>query len=89
MYMNYMTTTNLRTQSSQLVSSLLKGDKVTLIHRSKIIGIIQPPPASSKGFNAKRFIELVNELNLPSTTDLQREKIYRDHLKKKYGKNIS
>lgn len=87
--MNYITTTDLRTKSSQLVSDLKKGTKVSLIHRSKIVGIIEPVVKSPKPFDAAKFKLLVKGLNLPHTTYDQREKIYRAHLMKKYGKGIS
>lgn len=87
--MEYITTTNLRTQSSQLINTLKKGTKVSLIHRSKVVGIIEPAIKSPKKFNAARFKKLVDKLNLPATTYAQREKIYREHLMKKYGKSLS
>lgn len=87
--MNYITTTDLRTKSSQLVADLKKGTKVSLIHRSKVVGIIEPIVQSPKPFNAARFKRLVEKLNLPHTTPGQRERIYRAHLMKKYGKGIS
>ena len=39
--------------------------------------------------HAKKMQEFIAKMNLPKTTYAQREKIYRAHLKKKYGKNIS
>jgi hypothetical protein len=87
--MEYITTTQLRTNSSQLVASLLKGTKISLIHRSKIVGIIQPPTETAKPFDAKKFEALVKELGLAKTSDQEREERYRSHLTKKYGKNIS
>lgn len=87
--MNYLTTTQLRTKSSQLVNSLSKGHTVSLVHRSKIIGEIKPVKESAKPFNAKTFKRLVKSLNLPKTTYAQREKIYRKHLMEKYGKGLS
>lgn len=85
--MNYITTTDLRTKSSQLVNSLLKGHEVVLIHRSRIIGEIKPKK-ESKPFtqeDIKQLKKLAEELNLPKTSYEQREKIYRKHLMKKYG----
>lgn len=86
--MDSITTTHLRTQSSDLVDTLKKGGVVSLIHRSKIIGIIKPKK-EAKPFNAKEFKKLVKDLNLPKTTYAEREKIYRKHLMDKYGKNLS
>lgn len=87
--MNYITTTDLRTKSSQLVSDLKKGTKVSLIHRSKVVGIIEPIAQLPKPFDAAKFKRLVKDINLPHMTYAQREKIYRAHLMKKYGKGIS
>ena len=90
MNMNYITTTQLRTQSSDLIANLKAGRSIGLIHRSKIVATISPttdnPP---KLFNAKRFGKLVDELNLPKTTYAEREKRYRKHLMEKYGQGLS
>ena len=87
--MEYITTTHLRTKSSQLIQSLKKGTRVSLIHRSKVVGIIEPVTNPPKRFDADKFKQLVKSLNLPKTTYAQREKIYRAHLMKKYGKGLS
>lgn len=89
MYMEYMTTTELRTKKSKLVKILEKEGEVSLIHRSTIIGVIKPAANPVKFFDAEVFKKIANELNLPHTTPAQREKRYRSHLMKKYGKNIS
>ena len=87
--MDYITTTNLRTQSPELIGSLKRGESVSLIHRSKIVGVISPAKEEPKKFDSKRFSKLVKALNLPPTTYAEREKKYREHLMKKYGKGIS
>lgn len=86
--MNYITTTDLRTKSSQLINSLVKGQEISLIHRSKIVGIIKPATTSKK-FDVEMFKNAIKDLHLPKTTPDEREKIYRTHLMKKYGKNLS
>ena len=85
--MNYITTTDLRTKSSELIETLKKGASVSLIHRSKIIGEIKPK-YEAKPFDAKKFKKLTDKLNLPKTSYAQREKIYRKHLMEKYGKDL-
>jgi len=87
--MNYITTTDLRTKTSQLISELKKGSRISLIHRSKVVGIIEPAAPEPKPFDAFKFNQLAKKLNLPKTTYAQRERIYRAHLMKKYGKGIS
>ncbi len=87
--MEYITTTQLRTKSSKLVKALQKGSSVFLMHRSKIIGTIQPNSYEGKPFNVEAFKKAIKDLNLPKTTYAQREKIYRSELMKKYGKGLS
>lgn len=89
--MEYITTTNLRTQSSKLIDALKKGGEVSLIYRSKIIGVIKSKK-EAKVLTRKEVNELKNlaqELNLPKTLYAQRDQIYRKHLMKEYGKNLS
>ncbi len=90
--MNFITTTDLRTKSSDLINSLRNGRSVSLIHRSKIVGIIKPardePKALTKS-DINKLKELALKLNLPKTSYKEREKIYRKHLMNKYGKDIS
>lgn len=85
--MQYITTTELRTKSSKLIETLRSGQSVTLIHRSRVIGRLEPA-SEPKPFDAKKFERIVKNLRLPKTTHAQREKIYRAHLMKKYGKDI-
>lgn len=89
----FITTTELRTKTAGLVDLLLAGKEVNLIHRSKMIAIIQPhtqrviKPLTAK--DIKQLIKLVHSMNLPHTTVAQREKTYRKHLEVKYGKLVS
>ena len=87
--MNYITTTDLRTQSSKLVQSLKEGKKISLVHRSRVIGVIEPSHEEPKKFDAVKFKQFVKDLNLSRTTYAQREKKYRAYMMKKYGKDIS
>jgi antitoxin (DNA-binding transcriptional repressor) of toxin-antitoxin stability system len=89
--MQNITTTNLRTKSSQLVDALKKGMSVSLIHRSKVIGEIRPKkePKPITKEDIKQLKKLAVELNLPKVTYQKREAIYRKHLLKKYGQNLS
>jgi len=88
-YMNYITTTQLRTMSSKLINSLLRGEKVNLVHRSKLVGVIKPEIQKTKIFNAKRFLKNTRKIHLPILDDKKIEKRYREHLNEKYGKSIS
>lgn len=86
--MQYITTTELRTKSKQLVEILQEGRSVDLIHRSKVVGEIKPKIYDPKPFDASSFRHLVEKLNLPKTTSAERKRRYRAHLIKKYGKNL-
>lgn len=81
--------THLRTKSSQLVEQLLRGDKVSLIHRSKLIGVISPVSSQTKKFNTTEFLKTIKSIKRKRTTDKERKDTYSHHLTKKYGKDIS
>lgn len=83
-----MTTTNLRTMTSQLVNTLKKNNRISLIHRSRIVAIIQPVQTSAKPLDVRLFRHCLEEVNLVPSSHEQRKKIYLAHLNKKYGKNI-
>lgn len=68
-----MTTTNLRTNTSRLVSLLGKNDKISLIHRSKIVGIIQPVLYSAKPFDLLDLSECLRGLKLGPTSYRERK----------------
>ena len=87
--MEYITTTNLRTKTSQLVNSLKKGARISLVHRSKVVGVIEPTREEPKKFDVEGFKRLVKKLNLPHLSYAERERRYRAHLMKKYGKSLS
>ena len=91
MDMDYITTTNLRTQSSELVDTLKKGGVVSLIHRSKVVGVIKPkktPKALTKT-DINQLKNLAENLNLPKISYEKRGRMYRKHLMGKYGKSLS
>lgn len=89
--MNYISTTELRTKSSKLKDSLKKGESTYVMHRSKIIGVIEPYESVGKTFNVKQYKKL--QAAVPPSkvhySNTEREKIFSKHLKEKYGKNIS
>lgn len=88
--MNYITTTQLRTQTPDLLEALLYGQSVDLIHRSKIVGeITSKKTVKPKLFDATKIAKITKEMNLTTLTVTQREKKYRDAMIKKHGKHIS
>ena len=87
--MNYITTTQLRTQVPAFVAALLAGKKITLIHRSKTLGIVAlTPENSAKPFDGKRYLEETKNLESPRFTKKQLEKNYRDYIMGKYDKYL-
>ncbi len=84
--MNYITTTDLRTKSSELVDTLKAGVEVTLVHRSKIIGTIRGIPHQSNTIKEKAFAKFLKEIRpaKPLTTK-EKKDAYSRHLKERYG----
>ena len=89
MYMNYITTTQLRTQTSAFVEALLAGKSINLIHRSKNLGILTLETSSVKTTNHTRLAKSIDDLKLPYLSPVQAKKNYSDYMAKKYGKSIS
>lgn len=90
--MNYITTTQLRTKSKDLVNSLLNGKEVDLIHRSQIVGTIKPKKKEPKPLSKEDIestVKMAKSLNLPKLSDKEIEGRYRKHLLKKHGKDLS
>ena len=89
--MDTITTTNLRTQSSKLIDTLKKGGVVSLIHRSKVVGLIKPQKETKVLTleDIKQIKAISQNLNLPKLSYEERENLYRKQLLNKYGKDIS
>lgn len=87
----FITTTELREQSSKLIKSLINGKTVNLIYRSKVIARINPLSFSEKTIEDPKILE--NFLNSLGSKKIippkKRKQIYRKYLKQKYGKNLS
>lgn len=85
----YISTTELREQSSKVISRLKAGEDVTLIHRSRIVGVIKPIIVQPRPFHLLKFKKSLAELKqkriIPRS---QRDRVYREHLLEKHGKNI-
>lgn len=87
----YISTTELREQSSKVVSKLKLGEEMLLVHRSKIIGVIKPVPIKEKTITDPiAFQKLLSALKpsriIPRN---KRDAVYRKNLEKKYGKSLS
>lgn len=83
-----ITTTELRTKTSQLVDTLKRGSEVILIHRSKVIGKIKPKKEEVKRFDAAKFKKIIKKMDLPYLSDKEISKRYRKAMLKKHGKSL-
>ena len=86
--MNYISTTGLRTQSSQLISLLSEGKTVELFHRSKLVGRVVPVKKIEK--HKKDFSEFI--VTLPKIKRLTQKKAMKNYMEsmvKKHGKDLS
>ena len=84
--MNYISTTQLRSESSKLVNLLARGDSAFLIFRSKVIATISP--YSEKAIKTKTGKNLSNYISSiapkMSVAPKDRKKKYNAHLRSKY-----
>ncbi len=87
--MQYITTTELRTKSKELVETLLSGQSINLVHRSKVVGEIKPKIYDPKPFDADKLLKAIEKLNLPKLTPRQIETRYRKAMMKKHGQSLS
>jgi len=75
--MEFITTTDLRTKSSALITSLKNGESISLIHRSKVVGIIkpkkEPKPLTKKDITTLQ--QVAKELNLSKISYKERDRI--------------
>ncbi|MBU0569772.1 hypothetical protein KKB40_03245 [Patescibacteria group bacterium] len=84
--MQYITATELRTKSKNIIETLLLGGSFNLIYKSQVVGEIKPKKKEEgKLFNAKRFLKNTKNLNLPILTDEEIEKRYRKYMTKRHG----
>jgi len=88
--METISTSQLRTKSSDLIKTLTNGGHVSLIHRSRKVGVIVPTADLSSPIHPlanvaelKKIIGNHSKLRLLSQN--QREKNYAKHLLSKYG----
>ncbi|GAB4218618.1 MAG: hypothetical protein Fur009_0180 [Candidatus Microgenomates bacterium] len=83
--------TGLRYQTSRVVNYLKEGGSFYLVHRSSIIGKIEPSDNEElKTFDVDKFLKIVEKLNLKENlTERQIKTRYLNYLKKRYAKNLS
>ena len=87
--MNYITTTELRTKSKDILKALEEGHSIDLIHRSRIVGEIRPKIEDPKPFNTSEAAKIAERMNLPHLSPKQIEARYRAAMNKKHGKGLS
>ena len=87
--MNYITTTQLRTRTTDLLSALHDGQTIDLIHRSQVVGEIrQKQTRSKKTIDSKKLQRIIDELDLPRLTSKEIDRRYRIAMIKKHGQGI-
>ncbi len=89
--MQYITTTELRTMSKKLIETLREGRSVNLVHRSKVVGKVQPvqEPKPLTKEDIEKIKKLAKKLNLSKLSYRERERRYEQHLMEKYGQGLS
>ena len=84
-------TTNLRYQTKKVVNLLKDGASLYLIHRSSIIGKIEPLKKIKEKTveDIEKFLTLIKAIKPKKLIDAyKRKKIYLKHLKNRYEKDI-
>ena len=84
--------TSLRYQTKKVVNLLKDGASLYLIHRSSIIGKIEPLKKIKEKTveDINKFLILIKEIKPKKLIDSQKRKqIYLKHLKNRYEKDIS
>jgi len=88
--MEYITFTQLRTNTNNLAKALKKGDEVKLIRRSAVVGsIVSNKGTKIKTINANKLQAKIDELSLPHLTFKEIDRRYRIAMMKKHGQGLS
>jgi len=90
--MKYITTTQLRTKSKELVQALRDGESVTLVHRSQQVGTIQPHQEDPeyKTVDVEELKAAVRDLDLELPDSLEeQDAMYRGEMVRKHGAYLS
>lgn len=86
--MNVITATELRTKTKELFEAMLNGEEISVIHRSKVIGVFKPKKQGPVVFDAKKVMAITKNINYPILTDEEIDKRYREAMMKKHGKHL-
>jgi len=91
--MNTITVTELRRNPAKLLESLDKGMSVTILYRSRVLGVAEPLPKQKKILSKNDLSDLEKILNKIKPKKLlpknKRDEIYQKRLEEKYGPRIS
>ena len=87
--MNLITTTELRTKIPHVLSALLAGRSMHIVHRSQIVGAIHPIIPQEKTISAKNLQKKIDALGFPRITDKEIDRRYRYAMMKKHGQGLS
>lgn len=84
--MQLITTTELRHKSSKLIRLLGQGQSLTLIHRSKVVGKINPISPEPSDVSVQDLEDYLLSISpKQSISESNRKKLYQKHLKESYG----
>lgn len=89
MYMNMVTSTELRTKMPEVIQALLAGESIDLIHRSQVVGAITPKTRQTKTISARELQKKIDALGFPPMTDREIDRRYRAAMMKKHGQGLS
>lgn len=87
--MQLISTTELRTRSKELVTALLAGQSVNLIHHSRIVGKVKPVTKKQlKTIDSRSLQKKLDKLPFPSLTPKEIDRRYRIAMMKKHGQGF-
>ena len=89
--MEFITSTQIRSQFPKAIATLRLGKSIRVIHRSKVIGNLTPEdePKVFTQKDADAIKANMRRMNLPILTDAEIEKRYRAAMMKKHGQHLS
>lgn len=91
--MEFITSTQIRSQFPKALAMLRLGKTIHILHRSKIVGLLNPPNNTSNKIFTKKDAEniqkLSKKLNLPIISDEEIDRRYRKAMMKKHGHYFS
>jgi hypothetical protein len=90
LFMQFITSTELRTKSTELIDVLASGKKVSLLHRSRLVGVIEPVKSQpAKAFDASVVRKKLSKISKSKITAEEIERRYHNYLVQRYGKHLS